>query len=63
MLAQKDESSLVKAAFPIIPMISDYFFSDPEAMTVEEKVIGKEILNVAKADSIRRELPRFASGK
>ena len=46
MLAQKDESSLVKAAFPIIPMISDYFFSDPEAMTVEEKDILNQGIRV-----------------
>jgi len=29
MLAQKQEANIVKAAFPIIPMMSDYFFSDP----------------------------------
>ena len=28
---------MVKAAFPIIPMISDYFFSDPAGMTIEER--------------------------
>ena len=37
MLAQKKEANIVKAAFPIIPMISDYFFSDPAAMTIEER--------------------------
>ena len=36
MLAKNDESHLVRAAFPIIPMISDYGFSDTSAMTVEE---------------------------
>ena len=37
MLAQRDESHLVRAAFPIIPMVSDYFFSDPRSMTEEER--------------------------
>ena len=37
VLATRKETNLVKAAFPIIPMISDYFFSDPAAMTVEER--------------------------
>ena len=38
VLAQRKETNMVKAAFPIIPMISDYFFSDPAAMTTEERV-------------------------
>ena len=38
MLAQRGESSLVKAALPIIPMVSDYFFSDSLAMTEEERL-------------------------
>jgi len=37
MLAQRKEAKMVKAAFPIIPMMSDYFFSDPAAMTIEER--------------------------
>ena len=37
MLAQRKEANLVKAAFPIIPMMSDYFFSDPASMTIEER--------------------------
>jgi len=37
VLATKKETDIVKAAFPIIPMISDYFFSDPAAMTTEER--------------------------
>ena len=37
VLASKKETDIVKAAFPIIPMISDYFFSDPAAMTLEER--------------------------
>ena len=37
MLAQGKEASMVKAAFPIIPMMSDYFFSDPANMTIEER--------------------------
>merc|ERR550517_865137 len=38
MLAQRKEADMVKAAFPIIPMISDYFFSDPAAMTIEGRL-------------------------
>ena len=37
MLAQRREASMVKAAFPIIPMISDYFFGEAESMTLEER--------------------------
>jgi len=37
MLAQRKEANMVKAAFPIIPMMSDYFFSDPASMTIEER--------------------------
>ena len=43
VLATRDESHLVKAAFPIIPMISDYCFSDPEAMTLEERMTVKQV--------------------
>jgi len=46
LLAQKDESDLVKAAFPIIPMISDYFFTDPAAMTAEERDIKDQGMRV-----------------
>ena len=41
MLAQNDESHLVSAAFPIIPMISDYGWSDTDAMTAEERACVK----------------------
>ena len=37
LMAQRNESSLVKLAMPNIPMISDYCFSDPAGMTKEEK--------------------------
>ena len=37
LLAQRGESHLVRAAFPIIPMISDYFFGDADTMTLEER--------------------------
>ena len=37
MLAQNDESSLVKLAMPDIPMVGDLAFSDPMAMTKEER--------------------------
>ena len=38
VLAMRKETNIVKAAIPIIPMISDYFFSDPAAMTTEERL-------------------------
>ena len=37
LLAQNDEGGLVKLAKPCIPMVDDYCFSDPLAMTVEER--------------------------
>ena len=37
LLAQKNESNMVKLAIPNIPMVDDYVFSDPLAMTKEEK--------------------------
>jgi len=37
MLAQKDESHLVKLAVPIIPMLDDLCFSDTQSMTAEER--------------------------
>ena len=37
LLAQREESHLVKAAFPIVPGISDYIFGDAESMTFEER--------------------------
>ena len=37
MLAQNDESSLVKLAMPDIPMVGDLVFSDPLAMTKDER--------------------------
>jgi len=36
-LAMEEESNLVKLAIPTIPMVSDYSFSDPAAMTKEER--------------------------
>ena len=37
LLAQNDEGGLVKLAKPCIPMVDDYCFSDPLAMTIEER--------------------------
>ncbi|KAL5270393.1 hypothetical protein ACHWQZ_G001198 [Mnemiopsis leidyi] len=37
LLAENNESSMVKVAVPGIPMTDDYCFSDPLAMTVEER--------------------------
>ena len=42
-LARKEEAQLVKLAIPIIPMLSDYCFSDTAAMTKyeAEQAIGQ----------------------
>jgi len=37
LLAERDEGTIVKLAIPGIPMVDDYCFSDPLAMTVEER--------------------------
>jgi acetyl esterase len=37
LLAQNDETGLVKLAIPGVPMVDDYSFSDPAAMTIEER--------------------------
>ena len=37
MLAQNDESHLVRLAIPGVPMVDDHCFSDPLAMTLEER--------------------------
>ena len=37
LLAQRDESSLVKLAVPSQPMVDDYSFGDPLCMTIEER--------------------------
>ena len=37
LLAQNNETDLIKVAFPGIPMVDDYCFSDPAAMTNEER--------------------------
>ena len=38
MLAENDESHLVKLAIPGVPMVDDYCFSDTQAMTKEERI-------------------------
>ena len=35
----------MKLAVPIIPMISDYTFTDPASMTVEERAIEKQVIS------------------
>jgi len=53
MLARKDESHLVKLAVPVIPMLDDYCFTDPLAMTKEEAgmvPIQKKIWNAIATD-------------
>ena len=37
LLAENNETNLVKLAMPQVPMVDDYCFSDPLAMTVEER--------------------------
>ena len=39
LLAQHNETHLVKLAIPGVPMVDDYCFSDPLAMTVEERKV------------------------
>ena len=41
MLAQKNESDLIKLAIPIVPMVSDYCFSDPQEMTKTEREVAQ----------------------
>ena len=36
LLAQREESHLVKLALPLVPMVSDYSFHDTAGMTREE---------------------------
>lgn len=45
LLAQNDETNLVKLAMPGIPMVDDYCFSDPAAMTKEE---AKDVMTMRK---------------
>ncbi len=43
MLAKNNETNLVKLAVPSIPMLSDYSFSSPSAMTAEEtQILGMQ---------------------
>jgi len=53
MLAQKDESSLVKLAMPVIPMVDDYAWTDPLSMTKEEAdmvAVQKKVYNALATD-------------
>jgi len=53
MLAQRDESHLVKLAVPIIPMVDDYAWTDPLSMTREEMEMAvpmKAIYNAIATD-------------
>ena len=53
MLAQHNESHLVKLALPIIAMVDDYSFSSPESMTVEERsgyMVMRRIWSMISAD-------------
>ena len=43
LLAEHEESNLVKLAIPAIPMVDDYCFSDPLAMTIEERNTALEM--------------------
>ena len=48
MLAQNNESHLVKLAIPGLPMVDDYCFSDPLAMTQEERHSAGTMMKVWK---------------
>merc|ERR1719367_1499781 len=67
LLAQNDETDLVKVAFPGIPMVDDYCFSDPAAMTKEERdthQMMRRIWNLLAADMEKqKEDPLLFPGK
>merc|ERR1712038_1942238 len=67
LLAQNDETDLVKVAFPGIPMVDDYCFSDPAAMTNEERDTAhmmRRIWNLLAADMEKqKEDPLLFPGK
>ena len=53
LLAQHNEGNMVRLAIPNIPMVDDYAFSDPLAMTKEEKEnnpLMRKIWNLIAAD-------------
>jgi len=53
LLAQRDESHLVKMAMPIIPMLDDYAWNDPLSMTKEEAdmvAVQKRVYNAIATD-------------
>ena len=53
MLAQNNESHLIKLALPIICMVDDYAFSDPKAMTMEERnnhTVMRQVWKIIAAD-------------
>jgi len=53
MLAQREESELVKLAMPVIPMLDDYAWNDPRSMTKEEAemvAVQKRVYNALATD-------------
>ena len=63
LLAQREESHLVRAAIPIIPMISDYFFGDKESMTLEERQTKENVgLNIMVGNSLLKCLFHTGNG-
>ena len=63
LLAQRGESHLVRAAIPIIPMISDYFFGDKESMTLEERQTKENVgLNIMVGNGLLKCLLQTGNG-
>lgn len=60
MLAQKDESNLVKVAVPVIPMVDDYCFGDVNSMTKEEAgmAVGQRAIWAALATDLKEQRSR-----
>ena len=48
LLAQNDETDLVKFAMPEVPMVADYCFSDPAAMTKDEREMSNNMRKIWK---------------
>ncbi|KAL5269635.1 hypothetical protein ACHWQZ_G003176 [Mnemiopsis leidyi] len=67
LLAQHDESHLIKLALPIIPMVDDYAFSNPHSMTVDERsgfMVMRRIWTMISADlSTQSDDPLLYPGK
>ena len=67
LLAQRDETALVRLAIPGIPMVDDYCFSDPACMTEDERAkvqLMRKIWKLIATDfSAQRSDPLLFPGK